>query len=661
MSDLPSSPGGQAQDEPASTSATAETEHRGPTVDGGYGLPAFQPRLQSRHSSRSITPLQSGRATPSALEAVFHSDMATFRDGQISATATMERYMAQNAQVLTAMMASQESFRIDLEERLNAYSQHVQVPLTQAVNLSAEASSRTEAMSATLVNLQVELSRAYNVAQQANFAAEANRQETVRQSEIAARNLSDARAALEAARPSSSSTTVAERLTAQLAELNTEDVQAPRRPSIASEFGPRSNAFSPPASVRFTVPSMAESRTQNHQEPPRMNYLERPQVQTSSNGPIGMSVDLPVYQPQGPQVIIIQRAAVDLLNHVPMYNGESTAAAISFIGAAENAKRNEAETSARMIVAVGARLSGRASQWFETVSSSKLRDNASNPGVMVDTLPNNDFGWNFFTKTFLANFTSSTETFDLRDQLKKLVWNPEKDAIKAHILTMTTILHSMALLGDALTDRDKVEYFMSSLVKKSHLVRKINLTSTFDQACRDIVDYVSKEQIAKTIIDQHAYKQPAGAKLYNLEPCSDDDDYEANSHANRTTATLNLLYNAELNAMRMAWLDKLNPEERRRFDNQLCIGCGDPGHVRRDCPHLQPPAMNGTKTVYPRNVDNSGAQRGGNFPRPQAPGNTMNKPKNGPGPLPKNYSYPVNNNNPRPNTQGNLPKHNMGG
>ena len=100
---------------------------------------------------------------------------------------------------------------------------------------------------------------------------------------------------------------------------------------------------------------------------------------------------------------------------------------------------------------------------------------------MVDSLPNNDHGWNYFTKMFLANFTSSTETFDLRDQLKKLVWNPEKEAIKAHILTMTTILHSMALLGDALTDRDKVEYFMSSLVKKSHLVRKINLTSTFDQ------------------------------------------------------------------------------------------------------------------------------------------------------------------------------------
>ena len=230
---------------------------------------------------------------------------------------------------------------------------------------------------------------------------------------------------------------------------------------------------------------------------------------------------------------------------------------------------------------------------------------------MVDSLPNNDWGWNYFTKTFLANFTSSTETFDLRDQLKKLVWNPEKEAIKAHILTMTTILHSMALLGDALTDRDKVEYFMSSLVKKSHLVRKINLTSTFDQACRDIVDYVSKEQIAKTIIDQHAYKQPAGAKLYNLEPCSDDDDHEAGSHDYRSTPTLQMLYEAELNAMRMAWLDKLNPEEKRRFDNQLCIRCGEPGHLRRECPHPQAPDRNGMKTVYSRAVDNSGMQRNG--------------------------------------------------
>jgi hypothetical protein len=205
---------------------------------------------------------------------------------------------------------------------------------------------------------------------------------------------------------------------------------------------------------------------------------------------------------------------------------------------------------------------------------------------------------------------------------------------------------------------------MSSLVKKSYLVRKINLTGTFDQACRDIVDYVSKEQIAKTIIDQHAYKQPAGSKLYNLEPCSDDDDDdEAYSHDYRSTPTLQLLYDAELNAMRMAWLDKLNPEERRRFDNQLCIGCGEPGHLRRECPHLAVD-QNG-KTIYPRAVDNSGMQRNVNHQRPSSPGHMMNKTKTGPGPghLPKHDSYPnqANNNNYKFNASGNPTKHNMGG
>jgi hypothetical protein len=95
----------------------------------------------------------------------------------------------------------------------------------------------------------------------------------------------------------------------------------------------------------------------------------------------------------------------------------------------------------------------------------------------------------------LDAFTSTTETFDLRDQLKKLVWNPEKDAIKQHILTMTNILYSMALLGDHLTDRDKVEYFMSSLINKSYLVKKINLSTSFDQACRDVIEFVSKEKL----------------------------------------------------------------------------------------------------------------------------------------------------------------------
>jgi hypothetical protein len=109
----------------------------------------------------------------------------------------------------------------------------------------------------------------------------------------------------------------------------------------------------------------------------------------------------------------------------------------------------------------------------------------------------------------LEAFTSSSETFDLRDQLKLLVWNPDKDAIKQHILTMTMILHSMALLGDQLTDRDKVEYFMAFLVNKSYLVKRINLSRSFDQACRGII--VSKEKIATTIMNEHKHRLPLGA------------------------------------------------------------------------------------------------------------------------------------------------------
>jgi hypothetical protein len=277
---------------------------------------------------------------------------------------------------------------------------------------------------------------------------------------------------------------------------------------------------------------------------------------THPERPIGMSIDPPEYQAPSPQVIVIQRAVVELLTHVPTYNGERTAAAISFIGAAENAERKKAESTACMIIACGARLTRRAAQWYETVTSSEMSGNAQNPGtMMLDELANTIHGWRYFPRMFLTAFTSSTETFDLRDQLKKLVWNPEKDAIKAHILTMTTILHSMALLGDALTNRDKVEYFMSSLVKRSYLVEKINLSHSFDQACRDVTEFVSKEKVAATIIDQHAYKQPAGAKLYNMEPYDDNHDFEAHSHDNShsicSTSTLNAIYTAELNAMRM--------------------------------------------------------------------------------------------------------------
>jgi hypothetical protein len=39
-----------------------------------------------------------------------------------------------------------------------------------------------------------------------------------------------------------------------------------------------------------------------------------------------------------------------------------------------------------------------------------------------------------------------------------------------------------------------------------------------------------------------------------------------------------------LYAMQMDWVNNLTPEEKQRFDNQLCINCGQAGHIKRYCP-----------------------------------------------------------------------------
>ena len=269
------------------------------------------------------------------------SELSVLRQNQLDMVATMERDLHTNMQLLESMTASQNAVRRDLEERFRLFSQNVQAPLVQAVTTSSGIAQASNAMAGAVTDFRADLARTVHEAEEANRLAQQQRMEAQQQALQSVQELAHAQESLARHR---------EETTSRGAPV--EDL---RRPSTSSEFGSRFNAFSPPASVEFAT--AMGSRTQNHQEPPRMSYLERPQVQTSSFGPIGMSVDRPVYQPQGPQVIIIQRASVDLLNHVPMYNGGSIAAAISFIGAAENAKRNDAETSARMIVAVGARLS----------------------------------------------------------------------------------------------------------------------------------------------------------------------------------------------------------------------------------------------------------------------------------------------------------------
>jgi hypothetical protein len=300
----PPSPRGQANNGAASSSSNAETT----PAFGGQPIYGRSHRLQSREASHGTTPGQSGRATPNDPEAeVAHrlQELRALRQGQADANANMERFMSMNPHILESMRSSQEELRPNLEERINLFAQHVQVPVMQAVNTSTAAANLTNEMAGAYVAMREVLTRAINAAQQANSAAEANRLETQRQAELSRTALAEATAALAATRPDSTSTTTAERLAAQLADLSTEDGQAPLRPSAQSEFGSRFNATTAaPANVRFMAPTM-----------------EAPRMPTHSEVPVGMSIDPPVYKPIGPQVIVIQRAAVELLNHVPTYNG----------------------------------------------------------------------------------------------------------------------------------------------------------------------------------------------------------------------------------------------------------------------------------------------------------------------------------------------------
>jgi hypothetical protein len=235
--------------------------------------------------------------------------------------------------------------------------------------------------------------------------------------------------------------------------------------------------------------------------------------------------------PNTPQGIIIQRYPEDLLQQVQKFNGESSAAAISFICAADKSKKDNGESTRRMRIACSARFIGRASQWYKTVTSSDLRPHTNQTStIMVDLLLDTPSGWKTFSDLFLAAFTSSTETFDLRNRLKNIVWNPAKDNIKVHMDNMKTIIHQMTLLSDQLTDRDKTEYFMMSLANKLNLVKKIDLSRTFDKTCHDIVNFAAKEKYIATIKKQHHHNIPPG--LFNLNTMKVENiDYDSDQES----------------------------------------------------------------------------------------------------------------------------------
>jgi hypothetical protein len=99
-------------------------------------------------------------------------------------------------------------------------------------------------------------------------------------------------------------------------------------------------------------------------------------------------------------------------------------------------------------------------------------------------------------------------------------------------------------------------------------------------------------------MNQHMHQLASGAKLNNIELFNDDYDFEAMNQSQRlgrstgklSSPTDNSLNAMELYTLQRDWVNKLTTEEKRRFENQLCLGCGQPGHIRRDCPKkLNPP------------------------------------------------------------------------
>ena len=194
MSDFSSSPGGQAQDEPASTSATAETEHLpGPAAHGGFGLPAHS--LQSRGSSRGASPSPLSRAASREDEEDAAYLRGALHQSRLDMAAFMEHNSNTNLRLLESMTTLQDEHRRDLE-RFRLFSQNVQAPIIQAVTTSTETAQATSAMAGAVMDLRADLERTLYEAAEANRVAELQRMEAQQQALQSAQELTLAQDAL---------------------------------------------------------------------------------------------------------------------------------------------------------------------------------------------------------------------------------------------------------------------------------------------------------------------------------------------------------------------------------------------------------------------------------------------------------------------------------
>jgi hypothetical protein len=230
--------------------------------------------------------------------------------------------LAQSRNDMMLHMSEQsEIIRVHLDARMLSFAQAVEAPVQQAMHASATAAGMATELAGRYVGLEDNVERTFNAAAATRQASEIAAAESLRQIQEA---FQQARTNLDAATISmtqvqhenASSMAQTEALTAQLAQTqllervqhqaNAEAV-LPTTTTSPSEFGSRYNAlFGSPLNPRVSLDRHASPIGSRQPSP------ERPRV--FSTFPNSEPIQMPS---SSPQMIVIQRPAVELLSHGP--------------------------------------------------------------------------------------------------------------------------------------------------------------------------------------------------------------------------------------------------------------------------------------------------------------------------------------------------------
>jgi hypothetical protein len=284
-------------------------------------------------------------------QAVAHSNIQLLMEFSTRLTAQL----SQSHDCMMRQMAEQaEALRLHMDACLASFAQTVEAPVQHVVQAFTTAANMASELAGQYAGMQEDMLRTLNAATVVHQASEFARTEALQQAQVSQHNLDLATAAITQVRhKSASSRAQMEMLTAHL--VSTQLDQGARQPSTEEAQTARASRSSPSEfatwfNALLGSPVHPHVRIDSRPSPPSPTRQQSPERTRVFNNPFPTS--LPIPTPSAlPQMIVIQRPAVELLSHVPTYNGESTASAISFLGDAENAKRNEPETTRRMIIA----------------------------------------------------------------------------------------------------------------------------------------------------------------------------------------------------------------------------------------------------------------------------------------------------------------------